>query len=189
MLLREFSVRKGSGGVGKFNGGDGVIRELEFLKVFQCCEKREGGSEGEREGERSEGEGVRKSKEEGFRYSFINMLLQPYTVGILSERRSFGMFTCFVSFVFCFISFVSSRFCILYINNFVFSFIYILSLIAVVSTEPPGLLGGGAAKRGENILIRRDGKRVNLGGKNEVDVAKGDVVRIMTPGGGAYGKA
>jgi len=98
VLLREFSVRKGSGGVGKFNGGDGVVRELEFLK--------------------------------------------PYTVGILSERRSI---------------------------------------------EPPGLLGGGPAKRGENTLIRKDGKKINLGGKNEVDVEKGDVVRIETPGGGAYG--
>ncbi len=31
VLLREFSIRKASGGRGKFNGGDGVIRELEFL--------------------------------------------------------------------------------------------------------------------------------------------------------------
>jgi len=32
VLLRQFSIRKGSGGRGKFNGGDGVIREVEFLK-------------------------------------------------------------------------------------------------------------------------------------------------------------
>ncbi len=32
VLLREFSIRKGSGGTGKFNGGDGLIREIEFLK-------------------------------------------------------------------------------------------------------------------------------------------------------------
>lgn len=30
--LREFSIRKGSGGAGKFRGGDGVIRELEFIE-------------------------------------------------------------------------------------------------------------------------------------------------------------
>ncbi len=34
VLLREFSVRHGSGGKGKFHGGDGVIRKIEFLKVF-----------------------------------------------------------------------------------------------------------------------------------------------------------
>ncbi len=32
VLLREFSLRKGSGGKGKFNGGDGLIREIEFLE-------------------------------------------------------------------------------------------------------------------------------------------------------------
>ncbi|KAL5334738.1 Hydantoinase B/oxoprolinase-domain-containing protein [Aspergillus crustosus] len=31
VLLREFSRRKDSGGVGQFRGGDGVIREIEFL--------------------------------------------------------------------------------------------------------------------------------------------------------------
>jgi len=33
--LREFSVRRGSGGVGRFRGGDGVVRELEFLEPVQ----------------------------------------------------------------------------------------------------------------------------------------------------------
>ncbi len=32
VLLREFSLRKGSGGKGKFNGGDGLIREIEFIE-------------------------------------------------------------------------------------------------------------------------------------------------------------
>jgi 5-oxoprolinase (ATP-hydrolysing) len=32
VLLREFSLRKGSGGKGKFKGGDGLIREIEFLE-------------------------------------------------------------------------------------------------------------------------------------------------------------
>lgn len=32
VLLHEFSLRKGSGGKGKFNGGDGLIREIEFLE-------------------------------------------------------------------------------------------------------------------------------------------------------------
>lgn len=33
--LREFRVRKGSGGKGKTNGGDGIIRRIEFLKPLQ----------------------------------------------------------------------------------------------------------------------------------------------------------
>ena len=32
ILLREFSIRKGSGGKGKHKGGDGVIREMEPLR-------------------------------------------------------------------------------------------------------------------------------------------------------------
>lgn len=32
VVLRQFNIRKGSGGQGQFPGGDGVIREIEFLK-------------------------------------------------------------------------------------------------------------------------------------------------------------
>jgi 5-oxoprolinase (ATP-hydrolysing) len=32
VILHEFSLRRGSGGRGKHHGGDGVIRELEFLE-------------------------------------------------------------------------------------------------------------------------------------------------------------
>lgn len=35
ILLHEFSVRPNSGGIGKFNGGNGIIREFEFLKPLQ----------------------------------------------------------------------------------------------------------------------------------------------------------
>lgn len=31
VLVREFSLRDESGGIGKFRGGDGVLREIEFL--------------------------------------------------------------------------------------------------------------------------------------------------------------
>lgn len=30
VILREFAIRRGSGGCGKYNGGDGVIRDVEF---------------------------------------------------------------------------------------------------------------------------------------------------------------
>jgi 5-oxoprolinase (ATP-hydrolysing) len=59
VLLREFNIRANSGGEGKFKGGDGVIREIEFLKdniqVGMISERRafepygmEGGSNGAR---------------------------------------------------------------------------------------------------------------------------------------------
>ncbi|KAL1960877.1 hypothetical protein VTO42DRAFT_5860 [Malbranchea cinnamomea] len=35
-ILREFSLRKGSGGKGLHRGGDGVVRDIEFLIPVQC---------------------------------------------------------------------------------------------------------------------------------------------------------
>ena len=32
VILKEFSIRKGSGGKGKYNGGDGVVRKVKFLE-------------------------------------------------------------------------------------------------------------------------------------------------------------
>jgi 5-oxoprolinase (ATP-hydrolysing) len=40
VLLREFSVRKDSGGQGLFRGGDGAVRKIEFTKVRMCRIKR-----------------------------------------------------------------------------------------------------------------------------------------------------
>jgi 5-oxoprolinase (ATP-hydrolysing) len=37
VLLTEFSIRQGSGGVGHFRGGDGLIREIEFLKPMHVA--------------------------------------------------------------------------------------------------------------------------------------------------------
>lgn len=34
-ILREFGLRAGSGGTGEFRGGDGVVREIEFLEQLQ----------------------------------------------------------------------------------------------------------------------------------------------------------
>jgi 5-oxoprolinase (ATP-hydrolysing) len=33
--LLEFGIRKGSGGNGKFKGGDGIVRKLQFLEKLQ----------------------------------------------------------------------------------------------------------------------------------------------------------
>ncbi|KAL3135323.1 hypothetical protein ABBQ32_007517 [Trebouxia sp. C0010 RCD-2024] len=36
VVLHDFSLRQGSGGAGKFKGGDGVIREMEYLRPLTC---------------------------------------------------------------------------------------------------------------------------------------------------------
>lgn len=100
VLLREFSIRQNSGGDGEFQGGNGLVRELEFL--------------------------------------------EPLNVAILSERRVFA---------------------------------------------PYGLAGGKPGAQGGNIFIRKDGRHLNLGGKNEIRAEGGDAIRIMTPGGGGFGEA
>ena len=100
LVLHEFSIRPNSGGKGKYSGGNGVIREIEFLK--------------------------------------------PMTAAIVSERRTYA---------------------------------------------PYGLAGGEPGLRGRNLLLRREGQQVNLGGRNEVPVRPGDRIRLETPGGGGYGPA
>ncbi|EGG24637.1 hypothetical protein DFA_02881 [Cavenderia fasciculata] len=101
VIVREFSIRQGSGGQGHHRGGNGVTREIEFLK--------------------------------------------PFSVSILSERRSF---------------------------------------------QPRGLFGGENAQRGINLIIKggNQGRIINLGAKNSINVESGDRFRIQTPGGGGYGK-
>lgn len=98
VILRRFELRPGSGGRGRFRGGDGVVRELLF-------------------------------REEAL-------------LSVLSERRAF---------------------------------------------RPYGLHGGKPGARGLNLLIRKDGRTVNLGGKTSVPVYPGDVFCLHTPGGGGYG--
>ncbi|KAI9293057.1 5-oxoprolinase [Neoconidiobolus thromboides FSU 785] len=98
VILREFGIREGSGGLGQFNGGNGVKREVEFLKSMD--------------------------------------------VNILSERRA---------------------------------------------RSPYGLNGGLSAQPGQNLLIKKNGLKLNIGGKASVKVEKGDRVIILTPGGGGFG--
>ena len=37
IVVEEFSIRKGSGGSGKFNGGDGTRRVLRFREDMECA--------------------------------------------------------------------------------------------------------------------------------------------------------
>lgn len=100
VLLREFSLRPGSGGTGQHRGGDGVIRELEPLR--------------------------------------------PLVMSILSERRVL---------------------------------------------QPYGMDGGGPGARGRNLLVRKDGLIINMGGRCSGSLNVGERLRIETPGGGGYGHA
>ncbi|RMZ76553.1 hypothetical protein DV737_g4754, partial [Chaetothyriales sp. CBS 132003] len=124
VILRQFGLRAGSGGVGQHKGGDGVIRDIEFRI--------------------------------------------PVQVSILSERRVF---------------------------------------------RPYGLHGGGDGQCGKNIWVRRvkalkskgqggeyegrqrdegeeyEERRISMGAKNTASMQAGDRIIVMTPGGGAYGKA
>ena len=94
----RFSVRQGSGGAGRWSGGEGTRRELRFL--------------------------------------------DDMTVSLLSNRRL---------------------------------------------TVPEGLAGGEAAAAGQAWVIRADGTTQPLSGCDHTQVHRGDVICILTPGGGGYG--
>ena len=97
--VRRFAIRRGSGGVGAWDGGDGLVRELEALA--------------------------------------------PLSVAVLSERRAAGA---------------------------------------------RGLEGGDAGVPGLNEVLRTSGSVEVLGGRAELTLEVGDVLRIATPGGGGYGR-
>ena len=50
------------------------------------------------------------------------------------------------------------------------------------AVRPFGILGGGAALAGVNLLMTLDGREVSLGGKNTVQLKGGERLRILTPG-------
>lgn len=104
VLLKQFSVRKNSGGGGKWHGGDGLVRELEFTS--------------------------------------------PCHASILTQRRV---------------------------------------------VPPYGMAGGDDGARGENKLGRVDenGKIhwKHVGPTAEIELNVGDIIKILTPGGGGYGAA
>lgn len=54
--------------------------------------------------------------------------------------------------------------------------------------RPWGLAGGGPGSCGEDWLIHADGSRERLPGKVTLDVAAGDSLRVLTPGGGGWGR-
>jgi 5-oxoprolinase (ATP-hydrolysing) len=99
LRLERFTFRKGSGGRGRFDGGEGVIREIRFLN--------------------------------------------PAAVSVISERRVHA---------------------------------------------PYGSNGGEPGKRGVNILRKADGLICALGHREALNLERGDLLIIKTPGGGGFGK-
>ncbi|HEY1632635.1 MAG TPA: hydantoinase B/oxoprolinase family protein [Rhizomicrobium sp.] len=54
-------------------------------------------------------------------------------------------------------------------------------------TAPFGLEGGGDGAKGTATIIRKDGTKVTLKGRDEIAVSTGDAIVIETPGGGGFG--
>ena len=54
--------------------------------------------------------------------------------------------------------------------------------------HPWGLAGGGPGATGEDWLIHPDGSKERLPGKVTLQVEAGDRLRVLTPGGGGWGK-
>ena len=54
-------------------------------------------------------------------------------------------------------------------------------------TSPYGLAGGQPGKNGANILIH-EGAEIALPGKGTIELHKGDIISIRTPGGGGFGE-
>ncbi|XP_015088183.1 5-oxoprolinase [Solanum pennellii] len=52
---------------------------------------------------------------------------------------------------------------------------------------PRGLMGGANGARGANFLITKDKRKVYVGGKNTIQVQAGEILQILTPGGGGWG--
>ncbi len=54
--------------------------------------------------------------------------------------------------------------------------------------QPWGLAGGSPGATGEDWLIRAGGSKERLPGKVTLDVSAGDRLRVLTPGGGGWGR-
>jgi 5-oxoprolinase (ATP-hydrolysing) len=98
VLLESFEIRHGSGGAGRWRGGNGAVRRVRFL--------------------------------------------EPITAAILSEHRRIA---------------------------------------------PHGMAGGMPAEPGRNWVRRADGRVIELGACDQIEMNPGDCFVIETPGGGGYG--
>ncbi|KAI4596365.1 hypothetical protein KJ359_005494 [Pestalotiopsis sp. 9143b] len=53
---------------------------------------------------------------------------------------------------------------------------------------PYGMEGGGEGRRGENLWVKKNGRVINLGGKNTAMMNAGDRIVVQSPGGGGWGE-
>jgi 5-oxoprolinase (ATP-hydrolysing) len=53
--------------------------------------------------------------------------------------------------------------------------------------SPYGMAGGQPGQCGQNLIIRKDGVKINIGGRCSTSIHVGERLRIETPGGGGYG--
>jgi 5-oxoprolinase (ATP-hydrolysing) len=51
------------------------------------------------------------------------------------------------------------------------------------------MAGGEEGACGRNLLLKKNGVTINIGGKCSTKIDAGDRLRIETPGGGGYGEA
>lgn len=64
-----------------------------------------------------------------------------------------------------------------------------ITLLAEHRVESPyGMKGGHNGAIGQQYLLKKDGKKITLSGKEQLQVVEGDSLVIMTPGGGGYGE-
>lgn len=64
-----------------------------------------------------------------------------------------------------------------------------VSILSERRTHAPyGIFGGEPGKLGKNILIKRDGKKVLLPSKANIQIKRFESLVVETPGGGGYGK-
>jgi N-methylhydantoinase B len=54
-------------------------------------------------------------------------------------------------------------------------------------SRPYGLSGGEPARAGQNSIVHPDGSETPLPGKSRVKLSRGQILRIITPGGGGWG--
>jgi 5-oxoprolinase (ATP-hydrolysing) len=99
VIVEEFAIRRGSGGAGRWRGGDGAVRRIRFL--------------------------------------------EPMTVSTLAGHRR---------------------------------------------VPPYGMAGGAPGELGRHFIERARGGVTEMAGADSVEVGAGDVLVVLTPGGGGYGE-
>ena len=55
-------------------------------------------------------------------------------------------------------------------------------------SRPYGLAGGQPARAGHNSIVHADGDEIHIAGKARVKLSRGQILRIVTPGGGGWGR-